>query len=210
MNKDASGISATDPAAPAAVSTAPATTPAERFDEMDEPGKVSDVIDIVEHFETDDELAAFAVDRLNSSIAATASADLAGSLDAMLEQRSYEHRLQAYVATSILTSRALMRSAAAHERLAAVGERNERRLLETRVVDEESRKLHLENLRLQNRAFTGEIERISAIADYALAFARDVNAGRLEGSTDPASNLAEFSRCLLAMAGGNANAPAVG
>lgn len=206
MNKDASGISATDPAAPAAVSTDPATTPAEPFAEMDEPGKVSDVIDVVEHFETDSELAEYAIDRFNQANALTEQL----SDRQYLRDRALHVRLQGMAATEILTSRALMRSAAAHERLAAVGERNERRLLETRAVDEESRKLHLENLRLQNRAFTGEIERISAIADYALAFARDVNAGRLEGSTDPASNLAEFSRCLLAIASGNANAPAVG
>lgn len=204
MNRDDSGISATDPAAPAAVSTDPATTPAEPFAEMDEPGKVSDVIDVVEHFETDSELAEYAIDRFNQANALTEQL----SDRQYLRDRALHVRLQGMAATEILTSRALMRSAAAHERLAAVGERNERRLLETRAVDEESRKLHLENLRLQNRAFTGELERLSILASLAGNMAGTIQAAKLAGGLPSEEDVNGFMASFLEVTRNEAHAAA--
>ena len=190
MNRDATGItSATDAAAPAVAPTAEPLTPAEPFPALavsgpgtpladiaaDDP--ISDVVELGEHYETDAELAEFAVEQLNRAIAAGRETKNrlraerpVGSLllDNEIELTT---RQQAHVATHILISRALMRSAAAAERQAAAAERSERHAADRRAQYLEQHELSMKVARLQLSAIEGDVARLRLIASLAFDFA---------------------------------------
>lgn len=171
MNRDDSGITgATDAAAPAAAPIAEAATPSAPFAEMDEPGKVSDAVVLREHYETDDELAALALEHLNDAIPFTPDPRFSNCRTSV----GVDGVVLATGACNILVSRALMRSAAAHDRLAAVGERNERRQAERRTLHDELEDLQLKIWRLQLASIEGDIARLREIAAIAFDFAADL------------------------------------
>jgi hypothetical protein len=179
MNKDAAGTTATDAAAPANAGLTETSIPAAELSPSPltvpdaPPSAPSDVIEISEYYETDDELAQFALERFNAANAMFEDSED----DDFLGERSGHIRAQAACAAHLLNSRALMRSAAATERLCGIHERSEARLLANRARDEEYQRLQLENLRLQHAAFTGEIERLQQVAALALVLVNTYTEG---------------------------------
>lgn len=198
MNKDDSGITAKDAAAPAVAPT-DERTPLDRvLDILAEDAPISDVVELSEHFETDAELAELSVRLLNLSQGLSISSTYED--DAKVE-RAVSAQRSASFPSLLLMSRALMRSAAAHERMAASNEHARRAEEERRAIRDEADRLHLDNLRLQNQAFRGHVDRLSAVAQYAVSFAQDIRAGRLTGSAAPQADIIEFANALLRLAG---------
>lgn len=166
MNKDAAGTTATDAAAPAiAESVAPPP-----LEITDAPPAPSDVIEISEHYETDDELAEFALDRFNAANAMFEDAEG----DGFLEEQSAHTRAMAACAAHLLNSRALMRSAAALERQAVAEERAERHAADRRVQVSELHDLHMKVGRLQLSAIEGDVAKLREIAAIAFDFAQEL------------------------------------
>ena len=164
MNKDDSGITATDAAAPAIA----ATDEAAPFTITDAPPAPSDVVEISEYYETDAELAEFALERFNA-----ANSLLTGDDEFCTQGEMSAHvRLQATSASHMLSARALMRSAAALERQAAAADRADHFASVRRLKVEELHELQMKIGRLQLSAIEGDFAKLREIALIAFDFAQ--------------------------------------
>lgn len=174
MNRDASIHTATDAAAPAITDAPPAP---------------SDVVELDDWYETDSELAEFALRQANAaasvaveaaSLAATRGAINAENptADDLFTSLCEVFSLNAGPASSlVLVSRALMRSAAAHERMAAGIERDDRRHATAAAELSSVRAEQLKNLQLQNRALEAEQQCQRQIAGHTLGIVTRLDAG---------------------------------